>query len=350
MQQARSIADQTREAMRKNLILFLRIAVPIAVIGWLLTAIDPEQAAELRSRPKQWDLLLGGLVLAATATSLTFLRWYLLVRVAGLSLTLRDAFRLSCIGYLANFVSAGNVGGDVFKAVFVAREQPQHRTRAIATIVVDRVIGLYALLLVASLILLLGRVSLQTPALRTIAQITFAATGIGGIFLMLILVPGFTQGRISKWLASLPRVGSVSEKLVSSMRMYRDQSGMLTVTIVISMLVHVLLAVAIWLLACGLFGVVPSIAEHLIIVPLSCLAGAIPLTPAGLGSFEVAMQELYRHIPAAGRAFESGVLVALGYRIATIAIAVGGVIYYWLCPKQASEMQEANGKLATGME
>ena len=320
--------------MRKTLITALRIAVPIAVIGWLLSAIDAEQAAELRSRPKQWDLLIAGLGLAAVATTLTFIRWYLLVRVAGLNLTLRDAIRLSCIGYLANFVSAGNVGGDLFKAVFVAREQPQQRTRAVATIVVDRVIGLYALLIVASLVLLLGSVSLQSPALRTISQITFAATGVGGIFLMLILVPGFTHGRISSWLASLPRIGSFSEKLVSSMRMYRDRSGMLIVTIVMSMFVHVLLALSIWLLACGLFGAVPTVAEHLIIVPLSCLAGAIPLTPAGLGSFEVAMQELYRYIPAYGQSFESGVLVALGYRLATITIAVAGVIYYWICPKR----------------
>ena len=84
--------------MRTKLSKILRIVVPIVVIGWLLTTIDPAQVAELRSRPKQWHLLAAGLGLSFTAVCLTFVRWYLLVRVAGLSLTLRDAFRLSFLG------------------------------------------------------------------------------------------------------------------------------------------------------------------------------------------------------------------------------------------------------------
>ncbi len=58
------------------------------------------------------------------AVSLTFVRWYLLVRALGLHFRLLDAFRLGFLGYLFNFVSVGSVGGDLFKAIFIAREQP----------------------------------------------------------------------------------------------------------------------------------------------------------------------------------------------------------------------------------
>ena len=61
---------------------------------------------------------------------------------------IRDAFRLSFLSYLLNFVSVGSVGGDLFKAFFIAREQPGRRTEAVATVVVDRIVGLYGLLLV----------------------------------------------------------------------------------------------------------------------------------------------------------------------------------------------------------
>src|SRR5688500_10349954 len=114
--------------MRKKLITFLRILVPLAVILWLLTTIDQSQIAELQTHSKDWHLLLSGLGLATAAICLSFVRWYFLVRLAGLDLTFRTAFRLSCMGYLANFVSMGNVGGDLFKAVFVSCEQPQRRT------------------------------------------------------------------------------------------------------------------------------------------------------------------------------------------------------------------------------
>ena len=61
-----------------------------------------------------------------------------------------DAFRLGFLGYLFNFVSLGSVGGDLFKAVFIAREQHGKRAEAVATVVIDRVIGLYVLFFVAS--------------------------------------------------------------------------------------------------------------------------------------------------------------------------------------------------------
>lgn len=319
--------------MRSKLMKFLRVAVPIAVIGWLLTTIDPAQLAELRSRPKQWHLLAAGLSLCFAAVCLTFVRWYLLVRVADLSLTLRDAFRLSFLGYLANFVSVGNVGGDLFKAVFVAREQPQRRAAAVATVIVDRIVGLYALLVVASLTLLFGNIALVTPALRAISQLTYATTVLGGLGVLIVLIPGFTSGRLSHWIGSLPKIGPVASRMIASLRMYQRKRTVLAAIMAMSMFVHALLAASMCLLAHGLFGTAPSLADHLIIVPLSCVAGAIPLTPAGLGSFEIAMQELYQYVPAGGPGIVSGVLVALAYRIVTIAIAAIGVIYTWSVPR-----------------
>ena len=87
------------------------------------------------------------------AVSLTFVRWYLLVRALGLNFRLLDAFRLGFLGYLFNFVSVGSVGGDLFKAIFIAREQPGRRTEAVATVLVDRVVGVYALVLLTSTVI-----------------------------------------------------------------------------------------------------------------------------------------------------------------------------------------------------
>lgn len=320
--------------MTKKLVKLLKFAVPLVVIGWLVTTIDPAQAAALRDRPKQWGLLAASCVIAFCAVSLTFVRWYLLVRVVALNLTLRDAFRLSFVGYLANFVSAGSVGGDLFKAFFIAREQPQRRAAAVATVLVDRMIGLYALLVVATLALLVGRVASESPALQAISRLTYAATALGGMGVMLILIPGFTHGQCTRWISQLPKAGPLLERMIAAVRIYRDQRTIMAGILVLSMLVHAMLAFSIFLLAHGLFGAAPSLGDHLIIVPLSCVAGAVPLTPAGLGSFEIAMDELYRMVPATGPSSVSGVLIALAYRLATILIAATGVVFFWTCPRK----------------
>ena len=69
-----------------------------------------------------------------------------------------DAIRISFWGYLFNLAPLGIVGGDLVKAVMLDHEHPQHRAKALASVLVDRVIGLYILFVVASAAILLDRV------------------------------------------------------------------------------------------------------------------------------------------------------------------------------------------------
>ena len=92
----------------------------------------------------RWDYLLYGTLLFATGVLLTLIRWYLLVRCQGLPLTLGNAIRLGLIGCFFNLILLGSVGGDVVKAAALAREQSR-RTVAVATVIMDRIIGLWGL-------------------------------------------------------------------------------------------------------------------------------------------------------------------------------------------------------------
>lgn len=332
--------------MKDRVITFAKIVLPIAIIAWLLTSIEPDTLEQLRQQPKQWALLSIAICVAILAVCLTFFRWYLLVRALHMPFRIRDAFRLGFLGYLLNFVSVGSVGGDLFKAVFIAREQPSRQAEAVATVVVDRVIGLYALLLVTSGAILLSDVQQPSPALRAICDMTFVATAVGGGFILMMLIPGFTRGSVSEFLARLPKVGHTIEQLINSVRMYRNKRGIMVLIFAMSMLVHCLLTVSVYLIAVAIFTHVPPLREHLIIVPLSNVAGALPFTPAGLGTFEFAMKELYEHVPSDGPGDVVGVLVALAFRLVTIVIAAVGVVYYWSCRKEVQEVLDAAEHMA----
>jgi len=324
--------------LKKYLIGTLKIILPLAIIAWLLMSIEPEQLEQLRTRPKNWGMLTAAFGISLFAICLTFVRWYLLVRAIRLPFRLRDAFRLGFLGFLLNFISIGAVGGDLFKAFFIAREQPRRRAEAVATVIVDRMIGLYALLLVTSAAIFFSNFSDPSPALRTICNMTYLATAVGGLCVVMVLIPGFTRGSLSEWMASLPRIGPTIQQLISSIRMYRDRPLVMLVIVGMSMGVQSLFAIAIFLIAAAIFESPPALADHFIIVPLSMVAGALPLTPAGLGSFELAMDELYVHIPAGGPGDAIGVLIAIAFRIVTIAIAAVGVVYYWICRREIQEV------------
>lgn len=338
--------------MRKALVKILKFALPVAIIAWLLSTIDREQAARLRERlfqdaeplatAQNWALLAAAFGICLVAICLTFVRWHLLVRTLGIPFRWQDAFRLGFLGFLFNFVSMGSVGGDLFRALFIAHEHPRRRAEAVATVVVDRLIGLYALLLVASAAILCSSIANPSPALSAVFQLTFVATSVGGVGLMMVLIPGFTRGSLSEFLTGLPKVGPTIGRLIVSVRLYRDKYLVMVWIFIMSMVVHVLFAVALFFVAQALFQQTPTLIEHLILVPLCMVAGALPFTPAGLGSFEIAMESLYRLVPAEGGGEVSGVLVALTYRLITIGIAAIGVVYYWLSRREVQEvMQEA---------
>jgi glycosyltransferase 2 family protein len=83
----------------------------------------------------------------------------------------------------------------------------------------------------------------------------------------------------------------------------------------------------------------PSWSEHLVIVPVAGLVGAIPLTPSGLGTTEYAVEELYKTMPDGTEVVTGdGTLVGLGRRAADIVVALVGLAFYWSHRREVNEV------------
>lgn len=321
---------------KRCLATLLKVALPVAIIVWLIASLDREQLRQLGEYPISWPLLATGFLLATFSVCATFVRWYLLVRALDLPFRLADAFRLSFVGYLLNFVAFGSVGGDLFKAVFLAREQPGRRTEAVATVFLDRVVGLYSLLVVASAAIVFSDRSAWDADIKVVCNLTLAATAVGTAALAVVLLPGWDRSALMLSVYRLPKVGVVVHRLAKGLDVYRGKRGLLALIAALSVSVHIVFATAMYLVAAAVFPAHPTLTEHFIILPLSLVAGAIPLAPAGLGTFEAAMKILYRVVPA--HPGGDGFLVALVFRVITIAIAMVGVGYYWLGRREVGEL------------
>jgi hypothetical protein len=326
----------------------LQWGVLLAIIAYLLFDIHRNRSfAELWSEPKRWDLLAIAAALTLAMALITFIRWYWLMRALDLPVTLRDAIRLGFIGYLLNFVSVGAVGGDLFKAILTARQCPGRRTEAVATVVVDRVLGLYSILLLATgAILFTG--CWHAPAsveLQGICRATFIATaiGTGGVFLMML--PDFTGGALARRLEKIPKIGLVIERLAHAMRIYRSKPGVMLAALGASLVGQGLVPLAYFLVASGLLDVHPSLASHYVIVPLLTTFSVLPMPAAGLGAIEWVMDYLYLHVTAAVQGVtlpqkNLGVMVSLGYRVVTLVVAMVGVCYYMAARREVAEAMD----------
>lgn len=341
--------------IRRSLALIVRFAVPMAIIGWLLWSIESEQWAELREQKKDFGVLAAALGVALLALATSFVRWGLLVRCQGIPLSMLEAFRLGAIGFLLSFVSVGSVGGDLFKAVFLARRSPGKRVEAVASVIVDRGSGLFGLLLIASLALLFAPPVAAAEDRETLRQMGRGATllmGVGVAVTAVLVVGGRSIDRFVQQVAKLRLIGPPLARAAQPLRAFHTHPWGFANSVLLSVGVQSLFAVSVFLVAAGLYGgkqSIPTLAEHFVIVPFGMLASALPIAPAGLGLFEFAVEWGYRVVPAMDTK-ASGTMVALVFEFVKLLLAIVGIIFYWTAGREVQQSIEEESRLESGGE
>lgn len=315
----------------------VKLSVAVVILAFLLYRLRGEELfVRLWNEPKHWGFLALAQTLVVAAISLNFLRWRLLVRSLGLPFSIRDALRLGSLGFLFNQVAPGSVGGDLFKAVAIAREHPGQRTEAVASVLIDRVVGMYAMLLVAVFgQSLAGAESIDHEAVRALKLAIAGLAIIGTVGIALLMTPAVTGPRIRETLARTPIIGETLARLVDAAAAYRYHRGKLFAAIGIACIGHTLFVLSFWLISRGLPVATQTLSSMFLIGPMSMCAGAIPLTPSGLGTMEAAMNALFE---AFGAKPGDGLLVALAYRVMTYVMAGIGAVVYLSSRRQVSDV------------
>lgn len=350
--------------LKKLLITLAKIAASLVIIGLLFySAVNSRDGraafVDMLQQPKSWGLLIGGFAVSLTAILITMVRWCFLVRALGIDFSLRDAMRIGFLGYLFNLAPMGIVGGDLLKAWMLAREKPGERAKALASVVVDRIIGLYVLFLVAAGgVFITGFWKSPDATVHLLCWAVLIVTFISTLGIALILLPGFLEGPLMRGLTRIPKIGRAIDSLLEAIRIYRSKRLVLFLTTLMTIPVHTLLTLSLLLLAMGLgFDSVPRL-DYFAIYPISGIASTIPLPagPAETGIVFFYMTALLRaiHGAEAGFAAQQGLTVALGaspadllhvvaecarqqglilalvYRLSAILIAPIGAAYYFL--------------------
>ncbi len=331
--------------MKKLAITVGKYAISLSILGWLFwKASGDESFAALRTQPKNWPLIFAALLICLTAVMATFVRWYMLVRALKLPFSLVEGLRLGFVGFLFNFLTLGVVGGDLMKAIFLARRQQGRRTEAVATVVIDRLIGLYALFVVASVGIFctdLTNIDVRNPdelaAIRVMCWITVSLAIAGTVAIIFIAMPSFGTSPLWEALCRVPKVGPVVARVTAAVKIYRGKPALMALIGVMSLGIHVLFVCSVYLVARGLPGEIPSFAKHFIIVPMAMVANTLPL-PGGMGAFEYALDFLYRGLSNVSVAARQGFVIALAYRLVTIVVAVIGAIFYLANRREMGEL------------
>jgi len=314
---------------RRTLILLAKLALAAVILGYLVVT-GREGFVRIWNEPKNWTMLAVALACTLAAITLTFVRWHVLVAALGLRFRLPETMRLGALGFALNFVSLGSIGGDLFKAIFIAKDSPGRRTEAVATVIADRVLGVLMMLSLATAATFMIDWTAAPAAVRVLVQSIRIATvvGLSGATLI-ILVPALSGPWLQELLHAIPLAGPTAARLVGAVATFRDRKHFVFTAAAISLVSNSLFILSFYFVARGLPVQAATMAEHFVIVPVANLAGAIPATPSGLGTLELAVEKMYLAVQgAATNKPGDGTLVALGQRATMILVAVSCLAYY----------------------
>lgn len=316
---------------------FLKYALGFLVLAYVIHGNwEPKNGGQgiknLLDQTPDYALLAVTFLLTGVTVSCQILRWYILVRAANLPFTLRNAYRLGLIGYYYNIALPGSIGGDILKAYFIAKAQPDRKAVAIATVLIDRLLGLFGLLVFAAVIggglWLSGdpQVGGNTYLTKIITVCSvLVAVAVAG-WVVLGLIPPARAEAIGAGLTRVKFVGPKLHEVWEAVQLYRRRPKALYLTLPLTAFAQLLMVVSLHL-AVRVFpnAGAASFGEHFVIGPIGFIAQAFFPAPGGVGGAEAIFGYLYTLL---GQPEQTGVIGRLTLRLAEITLGFVGYVVY----------------------
>jgi glycosyltransferase 2 family protein len=301
---------------------FFRFAVAVGMIVYLVRsdAIEPRLLSKLFSA---WRLSLAGLALIFVDIALMALRLSWLLSPRGFDLSLTNSIKLNLVSsFFASFLP-GTTGGDIVKLFYATKENEGRRTEIVTVVILDRICGLFSVLLLPLLFAPLFPEFIR--AVPGLGYLLMMSAVLVLCILLALLVCLFASPMINcvfAWASRFLPSEKMVERAVNTIAEYRHNLGTLGAAFGLSLVANLSL-IAVTTLAILVLYPASVTTRVCIIVPLGDLANSLPLTPGGLGVGEAAYNALFR---IAG--VEGGANVLLCWRVWRLTVGFIGLGLY----------------------
>lgn len=338
--------------MRRNwkyskFILLLKLLAAVIVV-WALIAHGMLDLAMLQVDAVSLVTLsvVSGLVLLTYLISVY--RWRLLLKCQGICIPLRSATSITFLGlFLNSFLPGGGVGGEAVRVAYVVRTLTASRTVVVLSVFVDRLLGFYALLLVAFVVALLHPVGFLGNGILYYLAVLAAALCLGTPFgLSLFYFALKSNRRLRMFMETMPNgaLAHIVHRLFEALRLYRNAPGTLLAALIMAVLIHTIAVSCIMIIGSSMgLGFISPI-DYAFVAPWAWLANLLPATPGGLGVGEAAFDRIC-HMMESVRTFAAYGTIFLVYRITTVLATLPGLVVYFVnhdTSKFLSRSSEAN--------
>jgi len=179
--------------------------------------------------------LVAGLLIAAPMFALQIVRWGLLMACRGLPAPPARVAKLYMVGAFFNTFMPGMTGGDVIKAYYAARDSSR-RAATVISILVDRTVGMIALVLLALIASLV--INLPEPFAPTVRAIWIVA-GVVLAGAAVYLTPWLRRGLGITWLMNRMHEAHLLRRIDDAIYAYRGHRWAVLGGLGLSVIAHI---------------------------------------------------------------------------------------------------------------
>ena len=254
-----------------------------------------------------------------------WLRWYLLIRNAGLKVTARQCLSLHMMGIFFNSLIPGN-GGDLIKGYYLFRDHDEgEKALALTSIAMDRLVGTYGLLCMGMTMTWFNYGLWKNSTALRVNSFFYA-----GVFVAFTAMIAFFLSPYSSRFLAHPALGRLPggkflTALANSLLVYRRRPKGLLPVLGIGVVVDCGLILLYYFFARAL-GLSVTLMVHGCVVPTMTMMNGIPIAPSGVGVGEAAGEMIYRLVGVA----EGGSEILAMVHICILMTSLIGAPFYFL--------------------
>lgn len=285
----------------------LRFGVSAGLLFWIGTKTDWSQVGEAFAnlRLGWW---LGAVALLVGAQMLSTIRWQMLAGALRFERSLGSLLKILFVGMFFNLVLPTSIGGDVVRAWYLDGGSGR-RLAALASVFLDRLVGLIVLLAMAVAAVLLSPLELPAWIPWSVCGMAGCAA-IGLLALPVIAKPGL--------------IGANRARQMQTLLGLLRSPGLLAKTAFISLIVQVASVGLVWMVGQALNSPVP-VSFYWVMVPMVSVLTLLPVSVNGMGVREGATAVLLAPLGIAeGPALT---LALMWFSVYAATSLLGGLVY-----------------------
>lgn len=255
-------------------------------------------------------------------------RWVVLMRGQGFTLGIRETLPLSFIGLFFNYAMPGGVGGDLVKGYYIMQEYPDRRTAAAASVLIDRLVGFWGMVLMSMVAMLvnikmiLSRAELISLALGVLALFFIFAV----IFAVSFSRRIYTHPVVNLIISNLPGE-KVIRKIYDAFHSYRSAPKEFLTACWVTILSHLTMLAFFVFIGWALDFEDVSIWTYAFAAPLGIIATALPIAPAGIGVGQAVFLVLFNW--SLGHDSPLGPSLITAHQLVTFILGLVGAFFYF---------------------